>query len=144
MDGARSYRQRSHKDTDPLSGLSYSLNTQVAAFLIQVLPSPGRFSSLKSLDSLNSPEGGWGRKGFANLSVLQFGRHKAQSPFRSGSATDLKCNILLSEKLCACSFSVALTEASIFAKHNVKIFQIQPKVICYSIMQHSPYYTSVS
>lgn len=130
--GWSSEPQRSHKDTDPLSGLSYSPNTQVAVFLFQVLPSPGRFSSLKSLDSFNSPEGGWGRKGFANLSVLQFGRHKAQSPFRPGSVTDLKCNILLCEKLCARSFSAALTEASIFAKHNVKIFQIRPKVICYS------------
>lgn len=123
--GWSSEPQRSHKDTDPLSGLSYSPNTQVAVFLFQVLPSPGRFSSLKSLDSFNSPEGGWGRKGFANLSVLQFGRHKAQSPFRPGSVTDLKCDILLSEKLCARSFSAALTEASIFAGRQDQ--RVQPR-----------------
>lgn len=50
--------------------------------------------------------------GCANLAVLGFGRHS----HHPGSLTDLKCNILLSEKLCACSFSVALPAASIFAK----------------------------
>lgn len=74
--------------------------------------------------------------GCANLAVLGFGRHS----HHPGSWTDLKCNILLSEKLWACSFSVVLTEASIFAKHKVKILQIQPKAICYScntILTHS-------
>lgn len=103
-----------HKKTqipDPLSGLSYSPYIQAVVFLFQVLPSPGRFSSLQNLDSFHSPEGGLWR-GLCKPCCFRFGRHS----HHPGSLTDLKCNILLSEKLCACSFSVALPAASIFAK----------------------------
>lgn len=113
------------KGTDPLSGLSYSLFTQAAVFLSQALAISPLGKVLIHLILLKEAGGG---ESCSKLTALQFGRHS----HRPGSVTDLKCNILLSEKLCACSFSVALTEASIFAKHNVKILQIQPKAICFS------------
>lgn len=53
----------------------------------------------------------------ANLTVLWF-RRDSHHP---GSLSDFNCNILLSVKLCICSFSVAVIVTSIFAKHNLKI-----------------------
>lgn len=64
----------------------------------------------------------------ANLTVPWFRRDS----HHLGSLSDFKCNILLSVKLCICSFSVAITVTSIFAKHNLKILQVQPKAVCYS------------
>lgn len=65
----------------------------------------------------------------ANLTVLWFKRGDSH---HLGSLSDFQCNILLSIKLCVCSFPVALIVTSIFAKHNIKILQIQPKAVCYS------------
>lgn len=65
----------------------------------------------------------------ANLTVLWFRRGDSH---HLGFLSDFQCNILLSVKLCVCSFPVALIVTSIFAKHNIKILQIQPKAVCYS------------
>lgn len=64
----------------------------------------------------------------ANLTALWF----RGDSHHLGSLSDLKCNILLSVNLCVCSFSVAVIVTSIFAKHKLKILQIQPKAVCYS------------
>lgn len=55
----------------------------------------------------------------SNLTLLWSRRDSHHLGFLSG----FRCNILLSVKLCICSFSVALTVTSIFAKHNIKILQ---------------------
>lgn len=64
----------------------------------------------------------------ANLTVLWF----RGDSHHLGSLSDFKCNILLRVKLYICSFSVAAIVTSIFAKHKLKILQIQPKAVCYS------------
>lgn len=63
-----------------------------------------------------------------NLSVLWF----RGDSHHLGFLSDFKCNILLSVKLCVCSFSVAVIGTSIFAKQKLKILQIKPKAVCYS------------
>ena len=63
-----------------------------------------------------------------NLTVLWF----RGDSHHLGFLSDFKCNILLSVKLCICSFSVVVMVSSIFAKHQLKILQIKPKAVCYS------------
>lgn len=64
----------------------------------------------------------------ANLTILWF----RGDSHHLGSLSDFKSNILLSVKLCVCSFSVAGIVTSIFSKHKLKILQIQPEAVCYS------------
>lgn len=69
-----------------------------------------------------------GEEDCTNLTVLWF----RGDSHHLGFLSDFKCNILLSVKLCICSFSVAVMVSSIFAKHKLKILQIKPKAVCYS------------
>lgn len=126
----RRHRWWSREGTDRLSGLSYKVCTFRLLYssyfkYCQVQAVPPLSKVLIHLILLKEVEE---EEDCANLTVLWFGGDSHHLGFLS----DFRCNILLSVKLCICSFSVAVVVTSIFAKHKLKRLQIKPKAVCYS------------
>lgn len=124
------HRWWSREGTDRLGGLSYKVCTlrllYSSYFKCCQVPAVCLLSKvLIHLILLKEVEE---KEDCANLTVLWFRRDS----HHLGTLSDFKCNILLSVKLGICSFSVAIPVTSIFAKHNLKMLQIQPKAVCYS------------
>lgn len=124
------HRWRSREGTDRLSGLAYKVCTfrllYSSYFKYCQVPAVPPLSKVLIHLSLLKEVGE--EEDCTNLTVLWFQRDS----HHLGSLSDFKCNILLSVKLCICSSSVAAIVTSIFAKHNIKILQIQPKAVYYS------------
>lgn len=124
------HRWWSREGTDRSSGLSYKVCTFRLLYssyfkYCQVPAAPPLSKVLIHLILLEEVEE---EEDCANLTVLWF----RGDSHHLGSLSDFKSNILLSVKLCICSFSVAGIVTSIFAKQKLKILQIQPEAVCYS------------
>lgn len=121
------HRWWSREGTDRSSGLGYKVCTFKLLYsshfkYCQVPALPHLSKVLIHLILLKEVEE---EEGCANLTLSWF----RGDSHHLGALSDFKCNILLSVKLCICSFSVAIIVTSIFAKHNIKILQIQPKAV---------------